>query len=63
MLSIKQNMHRIEKFSFRFVTLEEVRLIIKDLKTNKAAGGDIPLKLLKKCDFTYSFLTNCINNH
>ena len=31
-------MHHIEKCSFRFVTLEDVRLIIKDLKNNKAAG-------------------------
>ena len=41
-ISIKQNIHHIEKFSFRFVTLEDVRLIIKDLKNIKAAGGDIP---------------------
>ena len=61
-ISIKQNIHHIEKFSFRFVTLEDVRLIIKDLKNNKAAGGDISLKLLKECDFTYEKLTNCINN-
>ena len=61
-ISIKENIHYIEKFSFRFVTLEDVRLIIKDLKNNKAAGGDIPLKLLKECDFTYEKLINCIND-
>ena len=61
-ISIKQNIHHIEKFSFRFVTLEDVRLIIKDLRNNKAVGGDISLKLLKKCDFTYEKLTNCISN-
>ena len=55
-------MHHIEKFSFRFVTLEDVRLIINDLKNNEAAGGNIPLKLLKECDFTYEKITNCINN-
>ena len=44
------------------MTLEDVRLIIKDLKKNKAAGGDIPLTSLKECDFTYEKLTNCINN-
>ena len=44
------------------MTLGDIRLIIKDLKNNKAAGGDIPLKLLKECDFTYEKLTNCINN-
>ena len=40
------------------MTLEDVRLIIKDLKNNKATGGDIPLRLLKECDFTYENLTN-----
>ena len=44
------------------MTLEDVRLIIKDLKNNKAAGRDTPPKLLKECDFTYEKLTNCINN-
>ena len=44
------------------MTLEDVRLIIKDLKNNKAARGDIPLKLLKEYDFTHEKLTNCIND-
>ena len=61
-MTIKQNLRHIEKFPFRFVTLEDVRLRIKDLKNNNAAGGNIPLKLLKECDFTYEKLTNCINN-
>ena len=43
------------------MTLKNVRFIIKDLKNNKGAGGDIPLKLLKECEFTYEKLTNCIN--
>ena len=42
--------------------MEDVRLLIKDLKNKRAAGGDIPLKLLKECDFTYEKFTNCINN-
>ena len=59
---MKQNIHHIEKFSFRFVALEDVRLITKDLKNNKAAGGDILLTLLKEYDFTHEKLTNCIKN-
>ena len=39
-----------------------MRLIIKDLKNNKAADWDIPLKLLTESDFTYEKLTNCTNN-
>ena len=42
--------------------MEDVRLIINDLKNNKTVGGDIPLKLLKECDFTNEKLTHCINN-
>ena len=53
MISIKQNIHHIEKFSFRFASLEKVRLTIKDLKNNKAACADIPLELLKQYAFVY----------
>ena len=42
------------------MTLEDVRLITKDLKNGKAAGGDIALKLLKECEFANEKLTNCI---
>ena len=31
---------------FTFVTLEDLKLITKNLKKNKADGGEIPLKLL-----------------
>ena len=60
-ISIKQNLRHVEKFSFRFVPLEDARLIIKDLKNNKAARGDISLKLLKECVSAYKKLTDCIN--
>ena len=42
--------------------MKDIGLIIKDLKNNKTAGGDIPLKLLKECVFVYEKLTNCTNN-
>ena len=32
------------------MTLEDDRLLTKELKNSKAASGDIPLKLLKECD-------------
>ena len=62
-ISIKQNIRHIEKFSCRFVTLEDAsRLIIKYLKNNKETASDISLKLLKEYEFSYTKLTNCINN-
>ena len=52
-ISIKQDIRHIEKFPFRYVTLKDARLIIKILKNDKAAGWDIPLKLLKESRFIY----------
>ena len=37
----------ISKFSFRPVSIEEVKKIIRDPKTNKAVGDEIPTKILK----------------
>ena len=34
--------------------------MINDLSLNKTAGGEIPLKILKKRDFSFHFLTTCI---
>ena len=36
-------------FSFRLATTEEIKAIIRDLPTNKAAGGEIPVNVLKMC--------------
>ena len=40
---------------------EFVKDIVNDLSSNKAAGEEIPQKILKECDFSFHFLTNCIN--
>ena len=58
---IKSKCSGISSFSFRPVSVEEVRKIIQDLKTNKAVGGEIPTKILKECEFNFDVLTNCIN--
>ena len=34
---------------------------IKDLKSNKSVGGDIPTNILKECNFTFSVLADCLN--
>ena len=59
--TMKTKYRHICKFSFRPVSVEEVKKIIRDLKTNKAVGGEIPTKILKECEFTFDVLTKCIN--
>ena len=58
--NIKLNYKITNKFSFKPVLEQFVKDILKDLSSNKAAGGEIPLKILKEFDF-FHFLTNCIN--
>ena len=38
-----------------------VRDIVNDLSSNKPGGREIPLKILKECDFSFHFLTKIIN--
>ena len=59
--NIKTKYRGISNFSFRPVSVEEVKKIIRDLKTNKAVGGEIPTKILKECEFTFDVLTKCVN--
>ena len=59
--NIKRNYKITKKFSFKPVSEEFVKDIVNNLSSNKAAGGEIPLKILKECDFSFHFLTNCIN--
>ena len=48
---MKTKYRGIGNFSFRPVSVEEVKKKIRDLKTNKAFGGEIPTKILKECEF------------
>ena len=48
-------------FSFRLATTEEIKAIIRDLPTNKAAEGEIPVNILKKSYFSFDELTICVN--
>ena len=59
--NIKAEYRGISNFSFRAVSAEEVKKIIRDLKTNKAVGGEIPTNIFKECEFTVDVLTKCIN--
>ena len=60
--AIKKKYKNIKKFSFRPVTTDEVKKVIKDLKTNKSVGGEIPIQILKESEFTFQYLKNCINH-
>ena len=51
-----------EKFSFLSVSVKDVENVIKNIPSNKASGGDIPIQILKKSGLTYQILTNCIND-
>ena len=51
-----------EKLSFQPVFLQDVQNVIKNIPSNKASGGDIPIQILKQFGFTYQVLTDCIND-
>ena len=60
--NIKKKYKNINKFSLRQVTTDEAKKVIKDLKTNKSVGGEIPIQILKESEFTFECLKNCINH-
>ena len=58
--TIKENFPNVKKFAFQLVSTEDVKKVIKDLKTNKSVGGEIPTQILKESEFTFETLKNCI---
>ena len=57
-IKIKERYKVKENFSFRLATTEEIKAIITDLPTNKAAGGEIPVNVLKKSNFSFDEVTS-----
>ena len=51
-----------EKFSFQPVSVKDLENVIKNIPSNKASGGYIPVQILKQSGFTYQILTDCIND-
>ena len=49
------------KISFRPISEDEIKNMIKDLKNSKSVGGEIPIKILKECEFTFEILTKCVS--
>ena len=58
---IKKRFVDLPIFNFHAVSVANVKEIIMELKTDKAVSGEIPVKLLKDCDFSFHALANCIN--
>ena len=48
-------------FSLKTVLEEFVKDIVNDLSSNEAASGEMALKILEGCEFSFYFLINCIN--
>ena len=59
--AIKQNFNITSKFWFQPVSVNDLKQVIKDLKSNKSVSGDIPTNILKECNFIFSVLADCIN--
>ena len=51
-----------EKFSFQPVSVKDIENVIKNIPSNKASGGDIPIHVLKQSGFTYQILTDWLND-
>ena len=59
--TINQNFNITSKFSFQPVSVNDMKQVIKDLKSTKSVVGDISTNILKECNFTFSVLADCIN--
>ena len=57
----KKNCPNVKKFAFQLVSTQDVKKVIKELKTNKSFGGEIPTQVLKESEFTFETLKNCMN--
>ena len=60
-VKIKEQYKVKSNFSFRLATTEEIKAIIRDLPTNKVAGGEIQANMLKKSNFSFDELAKCVN--
>ena len=60
-VKIKKHFKIKTTFSFSPTSKGKLVAIIKDLQNNKAAGGEIPLNILKKSNFKFEELTECVH--
>ena len=60
-LIIKEKFQLNKIFSFQHISEDTVRNALKNLPSDKASAGEIPIKILKKSKFCFPEITNCIN--
>ena len=60
-LKIKQKVKINSKFSFQSVSEDTVKNVVKNLLSDKATAGEIPVDILENSEFCFSELTKCIN--
>ena len=60
-IRIKHTFKLNKKFSFQCVYGATVRKVVKNLPSDKATAGEIPVNLLKNSEIFFFELTNCIN--
>ena len=58
---IKKRFLDLPVFNFQAVSVADVKETIMELKTDEAVSGEIPVKLLKGCDFAFHALTALMN--
>ena len=61
-VEIKKHLKINTTFSFSPTSKDEIVAIIKDPQNNITSGGEIPLNVLKKSNFTFDKLTECVNH-
>ena len=61
-VEIKKHLKINSTFSFSPKSKDEIVAIIKDPQNNITSGGEIPLYILKKSNFTFDKLTECVNH-
>ena len=60
-IKLKQKFSIKRKFAFKPFTEEFFKKVVNGLSWNEAAGGDIPLNLIKESTFILPYLAHCFN--
>ena len=61
LIKIKELVNNQTQFSFQPVCIHTGKEVIEGLPSNKATAREIPIKILKESEFTFKYLTSCVN--